>query len=102
MKYEILIEDTGEKYLCDENEPVLTGMRKLGKKGIPVGCRGGGCGVCKVEVTSGKYETKVMSRQHVSEKDEMEKRVLSCRIQPKSALTLKVIGQFKKSVCHAR
>jgi ferredoxin len=54
MKYQVLIEDTGESYRCDERNTVLVGMEALGRKGIPVGCRNGGCGVCKVEVTAGQ------------------------------------------------
>ena len=54
MKYQIVIEDTGEQYPCDERESVLEGMARLGRRGIPVGCRGGGCGVCKVRILSGE------------------------------------------------
>lgn len=99
MKHEVLIEETGETYLCDDKETVLIGMCRLGKKGIPVGCRGGGCGVCKVEVTSGEFNSKRMSRDHVSDDDLKNNRVLSCRIQPKSQLSLKVTGKLKKNVC---
>lgn len=99
MKYEVLIEDTGESYSCDDQESVLNGMVRLGRKGIPVGCCGGGCGICKVEVISGTYTEKVMSRYHVSQDDQANGRVLSCRIKPKSRLTLKIIGKFRKAVC---
>lgn len=99
MKFEVVIEDTGESYRCDESKSVLVGMEALGRKGIPVGCRNGGCGVCKVEVTAGQYQARVMSRDHVSADDEACGRVLSCRIRPSSDLRVKVIGKMKKSVC---
>ena len=99
MKYQVVIEDTGESYRCDERQTVLVGMEALGRKGIPVGCRNGGCGVCKVEVTAGQYQVRVMSRDHVSAEDEACGRVLSCRIRPSSDLHVKVIGKMKKSVC---
>jgi ferredoxin len=95
----ITIEEGGLQYRCPSERSVLEGMEALGKKGIPVGCRNGGCGVCKVEVTSGRYVARVMSREHVSEADEACGRVLSCRIRPQSDLRLKVIGKMKKSVC---
>ena len=50
MEYQVLIEDTGEHYACDERESVLHGMARLGRRGIPLGCRGGGCGICKVQI----------------------------------------------------
>ena len=99
MKFQVLIEDTGETYRCDERDTVLTGMENLGRKGIPVGCRNGGCGVCKVEVVGGDYASRVMSRDHVSEDDEACHRVLACRVRPRSDLQIKVLGKMKKSVC---
>ena len=97
--FTITIEDTGEMYRCSDHRTVLEGMESLGKKGIPVGCRGGGCGVCLVEVLSGSYTKQVMSRDHVSIDDEMNDRVLACRIWPTSDITLKVLGCMKKNVC---
>jgi ferredoxin len=49
---------------------------------IPVGCRGGGCGVCRVQVVSGEYLTRRMSRAHISEADEAVGIVLACRLIP--------------------
>ena len=74
-------------------------MEALGKKGIPVGCRSGGCGVCKVQVVSGSYTKRVMSRAHVSAEEEAAGLVLSCCIKPTSDLHLHVVGQMKKNVC---
>lgn len=99
MKHQVLIEDTGETYRCDENQNVLVGMEALGRKGIPVGCRNGGCGVCKVEITEGRYVSRVMSRDHVSAEEEARGCVLACRVRPTTDLHLKVIGLMKKSVC---
>jgi ferredoxin len=99
MKHKVTIEETGETYGCSQEESVLCGMEKLGRKGIPVGCRGGGCGVCKVEVVDGRYRSQVMSREHVSVDDEAHGRVLACRIRPSTDLRLRVLGQMKKHVC---
>lgn len=41
-KHTITIEDTAEHYPCGEGESVLHGMARLGRSGIPLGCRGGG------------------------------------------------------------
>lgn len=101
LRFEVLIEDSGESYRCADTRSLLEGMEALGRKGIPVGCRNGGCGVCKVQITSGKYVSRVMSRAHVSEEDERCGRVLACRVRPTSDLSLVVIGKMKKSVCRS-
>uniref|UniRef100_Q479G1 Ferredoxin n=1 Tax=Dechloromonas aromatica (strain RCB) TaxID=159087 RepID=Q479G1_DECAR len=97
--FNVLIEETGETFRCSPNESLLVGMERLGKKGIPVGCRGGGCGVCKVEITSGDYVKRVMSRDYVSVEDEAAGRVLACRVRPSSDITLRVLGKMAKNVC---
>ena len=95
----VLIEETGERYRCAQNESLLIGMERLGKKGIPVGCRGGGCGVCKVEIVSGSYTKKVMSRAYVSQEEEAAGQVLACRVFPTSDIQLRVLGKMAKNVC---
>ena len=55
---------------------------------IPVGCRGGGCGVCRVRIVAGTYTTRRMSRRHVSEVDEAEGLALACRVIPTSDITV--------------
>jgi len=97
--YEVMIEETGEIYRCSSTESLLTGMERLGKKGIPVGCRGGGCGVCKIKVSQGDIEKRVMSRDHISESEEQQGTVLACRVRPLSDVQLCVIGKMQKTVC---
>ena len=96
--FQIRIVETGECFPCNSGQSVLEGMVQLGRRGIPAGCRGGACGVCKVEVVSGSLERKMMSRSHVSEEDERNGRVLACRISPGSDLALRVIGGMRRSV----
>jgi ferredoxin len=97
--FDIRIEDTGEHYPCADTRSLLEGMEALGRRGIPGGCRNGGCGVCKVRITSGTFTSRVMSRAHVSVEDERAGRVLACCVRPVSDLSLAVIGKLKKSVC---
>ena len=98
-KHQVLIEDTGETYSCDEQESILTGMARLGRRGIPLGCRGGGCGVCKVQVVKGSFEAGPMSRAHISEEELAAGAALACRIRPHSDLSVQVVGKMKKTVC---
>jgi len=99
MKHQVLIEDTGERYDCSDAESVLEGMVRLGRRGIPLGCRGGGCGVCRVQVLSGDYSSRAMSREHIDADDLAAGIVLACRIRPGSDLCLRVVGKLRKAVC---
>lgn len=97
--FTVTIAETGESYRCLAERSVLEGMEALGRKGIPVGCRQGGCGVCKVQVIEGQFAKRVMSRAHVSAEEEASGCVLSCRIKPSSDLRVSVVGAMKKNVC---
>ncbi len=97
-RHQITIVDTGEIYLCPADQHLLNGMVSLGKRGIPSGCHGGGCGVCKVKIRQGQYDTLPMSRQHVSFEEQAQGIVLACRTFPKSNLTLEVIGKLTRNV----
>ena len=94
--FEVHIANTGERYACPATQNLLKAMEQLGRKGIPVGCRGGGCGVCKVRVLSGRYQAAKMSRQHVSHEDEARGFVLACRTLPHSDLCLTVEGKLAR------
>jgi ferredoxin len=96
LKHQVCIQDSGEHYACGEQKSLLLGMVALGKSGIPVGCRSGGCGVCKVQVLAGQVQTQVMSRAHVSAEEQAQGVVLACRASPCSDVTLSVIGQLRK------
>jgi ferredoxin len=57
---------------------------------LPVGCRRGGCGICRARILDGDYRVTPMSRAHVSEADEAEGVVLACAIYAQSDLTLRL------------
>lgn len=96
-KFIIIIEDTGEEFTCTPERNVLKAMEQLGKKGIPVGCRGGGCGVCRVQVVgNGLYRTGKMSREQVPADDEEKGICLACKLFPEGDLNLKVLGKWQK------
>ncbi|WP_020394560.1 2Fe-2S iron-sulfur cluster-binding protein [Thiolinea disciformis] len=98
MTFTIQITDSGDSFPCKPNEMLLLAMVRLGRKGIPVGCRNGGCGVCKVHVKSGEYSNGKMSRAHVTEQEEQDGYALACRCQPSSDLVIEVVGKMRKAV----
>ncbi|MET0025689.1 MAG: 2Fe-2S iron-sulfur cluster-binding protein [Sedimenticola sp.] len=98
IRHQVTILDTNESYTCFNDQHLLKGMVSLGKRGIPSGCHGGGCGVCKVKIVRGEVELLSMSRDHVSEEEEKAGVVLACRAFPKGDVALKVIGKLSKNV----
>jgi len=77
-------------------EPVLSALEQSGLASVPVGCRGGGCGVCKVRVVEGPYHTGRMSRAQVSETEEREGFALACRLYADGPLVLEAVGKGYK------
>lgn len=96
MPHQVHIINTQEDFICHGNESLLEGMMRLCRKGIPVGCRGGACGVCKIKVVKGTYHAKRMSCCHVSKEEQANNIVLACRIYPQSDITLEVIGKCQR------
>ena len=99
--HRVMIDETGESFACGDSESALSALARSGRRGIPVGCRGGGCGVCKVEVLVGCFRKRAMSRSHVTEQDEACNRVLACCIFPESDLKVRVLGKMQRAIFRA-
>ena len=96
-RFRATIRQTGESFACADDQSVLASMTSTGRRGIPVGCLGGGCGVCKVRVLRGDVQRLgPVSRTHVSCDEEQEGYTLACRVAPRSELELEVAGRFCK------
>lgn len=96
-KVTVTIDQTGETYPCSLDESLLKGMLQIGRKGIPVGCVNGGCGVCKVRILSGAVRVLgPISRAHVTSEDEARGCTLACRVAPQQAVRLEVLGPLEK------
>lgn len=80
--------ESGEQFACAETEKVLSAMERAGVMTIQVGCRGGGCGACRVKVISGEFEVLRMSIKHVCPEDAEQGYALACRIFPRSDLLI--------------
>lgn len=93
MPFQITVADAALSFPCRDDQSVLGAMIQAGKSAVPVGCRGGGCGVCRVEVTQGRYETGTMSHAQVSQADRDRGIVLSCQLFPRSDLRLRALGR---------
>lgn len=86
--FQIGVEGIAGGFPCLPGETVLAAMIRQGATGIPVGCRGGGCGVCRVRVLSGRYRCGTMSRIHVGDAEREGGHALACRLYPQSDLSI--------------
>lgn len=97
MSYTVCLE-SGQRFECDGERSVLDGMMARGRTGITVGCRGGGCGVCKVRVTHGRYRTGLMSAACVTAEERDDRVALACKLIAESDLELVVLGKIERVI----
>jgi ferredoxin len=88
VHHRILLAEGQRELPCEPGQSVLGAVIAAGVDWLPVGCRGGGCGVCRVIVHRGTYDAGRMSRRHTASDDESVVFALSCRIYPTSDLEL--------------
>ena len=93
MSFQVLVADTSTAFACRADQPVLAAMSGAGQRCVQVGCRSGGCGVCRVEVLEGEYECGTMSHAQVDADDRARGVVLACQLYPRSPLRLRVLGR---------
>ena len=75
---------------CSPGQDVLNAAIKAGVTWLPVGCRGGGCGVCRVIIRSGTYETGKMNKRLVTSEDASCVFALACKLYPTSDLEVEL------------
>jgi ferredoxin len=90
-----VVGETACELRVSDQIPLLHSVSKIANSPINVGCRGGGCGVCKVQILEGQYKCKPMSKAHITSKELGQGIVLACRIIPSSDLTVLAIGECK-------
>ena len=98
QQHQIAVIGTEVSFPCSAEESVLAGMAKTGRRGIPKGCFGGGCGICRVRVVSGDYRTGKMSREQVTEQEASEGFALACKCYPQGDLQLEVVGKISRAL----
>ena len=52
-----------------EGKSLLAALERRCNRDVAAGCRGGGCGVCRVRVWSGQFRSTAMSKAHINEGD---------------------------------
>ena len=93
MSFRIRVADTSLSFACRGDQTVLAAMSQAGKKCMTVGCRSGGCGVCRVQVVEGRFETGLMSQAEVCTGDREKGIALACQLYPRGDLAIRVLGR---------
>ena len=76
-----------------EGETITDAVKKVSGKHPLIGCLGGGCGICRIQVTEGTFTTGKMSAVQISEEDKANGIVLACKTYPTSDLACTVLGR---------
>ena len=79
----------GDTVVCRTDETVLSAILRSGAK-VVFGCRGGGCGTCKMRLISGQVDYGRCSVAVLTEQERREGSFLSCQARPLSDLTVEL------------
>jgi ferredoxin len=90
MLYTVAFVTFGDRVVCRGDESVLSAILRSGAK-VMFGCRGGGCGTCKMRLTSGRVEHGRCSTAVLPDDAKREGAFLSCQARPLSDLTVELI-----------
>ena len=86
----VTIHPTGEEIYLEPDETVLSGLYKAGYA-YTVGCRRGGCGICKVDCREGEFEyNRPIAESVVTLEEREDGTCLSCRAVPEGDITIEM------------
>jgi ferredoxin len=96
-KYRIRLADGAAEVYAAPDSSVLAAFERNGqgpfsrpdRQVLQIGCRSGGCGVCRVQVLSGRVRAEKMSLRHVNAAERAAGYALACRIYPESDLLVR-------------
>jgi ferredoxin len=87
--YTIILTPVGGTVACGPEETVLAAIL-AGGASVMFGCRGGGCGTCKMRVTSGQIDHGRCSAAVLPEEEKKSGWFLSCQARALSDLTIEL------------
>jgi ferredoxin len=87
-RHKITVINRNDSFDLLAGELLLAGMERACHSSIRVGCRGGGCGLCKIRVLEGAYQTRRMSSLHITDEEKAAGFALACRVVPSSDLSI--------------
>ena len=90
--YTVSFRPFGDRVLCRGDETVLAAILRSGAK-VVFGCRGGGCGTCKMRLISGRLEYGRCSAAVLPKEEKVAGSFLSCQGRPLSDLEVELIPE---------
>ncbi|WP_350339234.1 2Fe-2S iron-sulfur cluster binding domain-containing protein [Zhongshania sp. BJYM1] len=96
----IRIHDSEKKFATRSGTSVLSALMPTHGDDITAGCYSGGCGVCKIQVLSGRYATGVMSKVHVTDAEKKDGYCLACKTMPESDLIIRPLRKVPPKIGH--
>lgn len=89
----VTIHPTGEVIHLEPDETVLSGLYRAGYA-YTVGCRRGGCAVCKVDCRSGEFSyNHPIADTVITEVERHDGTCLTCRAVPETDITIELRGE---------
>jgi len=89
--YTVSFSPLGDRIVCGRDETVLGAILRSGAK-VVFGCRGGGCGACKMRLVSGRVDYGRCSAAVLPDGDKAAGWFLSCQARPLSDLEVELIA----------
>jgi CDP-4-dehydro-6-deoxyglucose reductase len=84
----VTVSPTGEEIPINPGETILEGLFKAGYA-YRIGCRRGGCGICKVDLLDGEVTyNRVVADTVLTESERADGTCLSCRAVPNGPITI--------------
>lgn len=96
-QYAVAFSPLGDTVVCRGDETVLAAILRSGAK-VVFGCRGGGCGACKMRLISGRVEHGRCSSAVLSPDEKQAGSFLSCQARPLSdlAVELTAVNRYRR------
>ncbi|MEN3122551.1 MULTISPECIES: 2Fe-2S iron-sulfur cluster-binding protein [Janibacter] len=86
----IIVQPSGTEIHVSPDDTVLAGLQKAGYA-YTVGCRRGGCGICKIDVLEGSFTyNRPVADSVVTKEERTDGTCLSCRAVPDVDLTIQM------------
>jgi CDP-4-dehydro-6-deoxyglucose reductase, E3 len=89
MRYQVVLEPSGSRYVVEEGETVLASALKAGLF-LPYSCRSGACSACKGRVIEGRIDYGRVFERALTREERERGYVLLCSAKPLSDLTIEV------------
>jgi CDP-4-dehydro-6-deoxyglucose reductase len=89
----VRIHPSGEEIWLEPEETVLSGLYKAGYA-YTIGCRRGGCAICKVDCHSGEFTyNRPVADTVITDAERADGTCLSCRAVPEGDVTIELRGE---------